>query len=238
MRILVVEDEDKIGNIIQRGLQQHAWVVDLARDGEEGSFMAEVNPYDAIILDVMLPKRDGLSLCRDLRKKNINTPILMLTARGAVKDKIQGLDAGADDYLSKPFAFGELVARIRSLLRRQRDKKVDHLKVGDLEMDLLTHQVTRAGTEIPLTTKEFILLEYFMLHAGEVLTRTMISEHVWHENFNSLTNVIDVHVKYLRNKIDKGFKKDLIHTVRGTGYILKDEDPRAAKRKKIPVRSH
>jgi DNA-binding response OmpR family regulator len=232
MRILVIEDEEKIGNLIHRGLKQHKWVVDLAKDGEEGSFMAEVNPYDAIILDLMLPKKDGLSLCRELRKKDINTPILMLTSRSAVKDKIQGLDAGADDYLSKPFAFGELTARIRSLLRRQREKKIEYLKVDDLEMNLLTYQTTRGGKGIPLTTKEFMLLEYFMLNAGQVLTRTMISEHVWHENFNSLTNVIDVHIKYLRNKVDNGFRKKLIHTVRGSGYVLKDEQKKTAKKKR------
>lgn len=222
MRILVIEDEEKIANLIQRGLQQHKWVVDLAKDGEEGSFMAEINPYDAMILDVMLPKKSGISLCQEFRQKGINTPILMLTARSALKDRIQGLNAGADDYLCKPFAFSELVARMRALLRRQRDKKMDFLKTGGLEMNLLTHQVSRAGKEINLTTKEFMLLEYLMVNAGQVVTRTMISEHVWHENFDSLTNVIDVHVKYLRDKIDRGFKEKLIHTVRGTGYILKD----------------
>ena len=232
MRILVIEDEEKIANIIQRGLKQEKWVVDLAKDGEEGSFMAEVNPYDAIILDIMLPKKDGLSLCQGLRKQSINTPILMLTARGAVQDKIQGLDAGADDYLSKPFAFGELVARIRSLLRRQREKKIDLLKVDDLELNVLTHQVIRGGRAITLTTKEFMLLEYFMVNAGQILTRTMISEHVWHENFNSMTNVIDVHVKYLRDKIDNGFQRKLIHTMRGTGYILKDDHTKRTRKKK------
>lgn len=232
MRILVIEDEEKIANLIQRGLTQHKWVVDLAKDGEEGLFMAEINPYDAIVLDIMLPKKDGLSVCQELRKKGVNAPILILTARGTVKDKIQGLDSGADDYLSKPFAFGELVARLRSLLRRQRDKKIDHLKIDDLELDLLTHQVTRAGNPITLTTKEFMLLEYFMVNIGQVLTRTMISEHVWHENFNSLTNVIDVHIKHLRNKIDKGFKHKLIHTIRGTGYILRDAHKKTIKKKR------
>jgi len=230
MRILAIEDEEKITSLIQRGLKQHKWVVDVAKDGEEGLFMAEVNPYDAIILDIMLPKKDGMSLCQELRKSGVNTPILMLTAKGALKDRIQGLDAGADDYLSKPFAFSELVARLRALMRRQRDKKIDHLKVDNLEINLLTHQVKRADREISMTTKEFMLLEYFMLNAGQVLTRTMISEHVWHENFNSLTNVIDVHIKFLRDKIDKGHRKKLIHTIRGTGYILKNEHTKSSKK--------
>lgn len=223
MRILLVEDEEKIRNLVRRGLEQHQWVVDLARDGEEGAFMAEVNPYDAMILDVMLPKKDGVSLCRELRQKDINTPVLMLTARSAVKEKIQGLDAGADDYLTKPFAFDELVARIRALLRRQREKKIDILRAADLEMNLLSHKVSRDGKEIVLTTKEYMLLEYFLLNVNQVLTRTMISEHVWHENFDSLTNVIDVHVKYLRDKINEGSSRKLIHTIRGRGYLLKDD---------------
>lgn len=222
MRILLIEDETKIAGFIQRGLKEQKFAVDVARNGEEGLFLAEVNPYDVILLDIMLPKMDGFSICKQLRTKRNHTPILMLTARDAVNDKINGLNVGADDYLSKPFAFGELLARIRALLRRPKEKKSSHLKLADLELDTLNHEVKRAGKSISLTSKEYALLEYLMAHAGQIVTRTMISEHVWEENFHSFSNVIDVHIKYLRDKIDKGFKKKLLHTIRGTGYILKE----------------
>lgn len=222
MRILLIEDETKIAGFIQRGLKEQKFAVDVARNGEEGLFLAEVNPYDLILLDIMLPKVDGFSICKQLRTKRNHTPILMLTARDAVNDKINGLNAGADDYLSKPFAFGELLARIRALLRRPQEKKSNHLQVADLEIDTLNHEVKRAGKSISLTSKEYALLEYLMAHANQVVTRTMISEHVWEENFHSFSNVIDVHIKYLRDKIDKGFKKKLLQTIRGTGYILKE----------------
>ncbi len=222
MRILLIEDEKKIANFIVRGLKEESYAVDTAPDGEEGMYLADINPYDLIILDIMLPKKDGITLCRELRKKQNNTPLLLLTARNTVKDKVIGLDAGADDYLAKPFAFDELLARIRSLLRRQRPEKVNSLKFLDLELNQITHDVTRAKNKIELTSKEYSLLEYLMLNANKVVTRTMISEHVWKEDFDSFTNVIDVYIKYLRNKIDKGFKKKLIHTLRGRGYILKE----------------
>lgn len=222
MRILVVEDEEKIASFIERGLKEHHYTVDVGRDGEEGQYLADVNAYDLILLDIMLPKKDGVSICRELRQRKNATPILMLTARDAVTDKVSGLDAGADDYLTKPFSFSELLARIRALLRRGREEKVDVLRIADLEMNLLNHEVRRGEQDIKLTSKEYGLLEYLMLHANQVVTRTMISEHVWKEDFNSFTNVIDVHIRYLRNKIDKPYPTKLIHTVRGTGYILKE----------------
>lgn len=222
MRILVVEDEEKIASFIERGLKEHHYTVDVGRDGEEGQYLAEVNSYDLILLDLMLPKKDGVAICRDLRQQNNATPILMLTARDAIKDKVSGLDAGADDYLTKPFSFSELLARIRALLRRERAQKLDLLQIADLEVNLLNHEVRRGEDNIKLTSKEYGLLEYLMLNANQVVTRTMISEHVWKEDFNSFTNVIDVHIRYLRNKIDKNHSKKLIHTVRGTGYILKE----------------
>jgi len=222
MRILVIEDEQRIAAFIKRGLREKKFIVDVANDGEEGLFQAEVNPYDLILLDIMIPKKDGLSVCKELRSKKIDVPILILTARGAVQDRINGLNAGADDYLSKPFAFDELLARVQALLRRNRTQKTNQLKIGDLQLNMLNHEVQRDGKKIPLTSKEYALLEYFMIHASQVVTRTMISEHVWNEDFHSMTNVIDVHVRNLRSKIDDGFKKKLIHTLRGTGYMMKE----------------
>ena len=221
MRILIVEDEKKIASFIQRGLKEEHYAVDIAADGEEGGYLAEINSYDLIILDIMLPKQDGVSVCKELRRKKIATPILMLTARDTLHDKVSGLDAGADDYLPKPFPFEELLARVRALLRRTRKEKSPILKVADLELHQLTHEVKRGKKTISLTSKEYALLEYFMLHTGEVVTRTMISEHVWNDDFDSFSNVIDVYIKFLRNKIDNGFSKKLIHTLRGRGYILK-----------------
>ena len=225
MRILVVEDERKLASFIQRGLREEKYTVDMASEGEKGLFLAEINTYDLIILDVMLPGKDGLFVCRELRSKKIDTPILILTARDTIKDKVAGLDVGADDYLTKPFAFEELLARVRALLRRQQTSKTAHLKIADLELDQLTHKVRRCGKEISLTHKEYALLEYLMLNAHQVVTRTMISEHVWNEDFDSFTNVIDVYIRYLRNKIDKGFPKALLHTLRGTGYMLNENPP-------------
>lgn len=222
MRILLIEDELKIASFIQRGLREEHYAVDRAPNGEEGLFLAESNPYDLIILDIMLPGRDGITICKELRGKNIDTPVLMLTAKNMITDKVSGLDAGADDYLTKPFAFEELLARIRSSLRRKRTDKMTSLKIADLELNQVTHKVQRGNKEIELTSKEYALLEYLMLHSGQVITRTMISEHVWNEDFDSFTNVIDVYVNYLRNKIDKGFPKKLIQSVRGVGYTLKE----------------
>ena len=225
MRILVVEDERKIASFIQRGLKEESYAVDVVHDGDKGLYMADINEYDLIILDIMLPGKDGIFICRELRKKKITTPILMLTARDAVEDKVQGLDMGADDYLTKPFAFNEFLARVRALLRRNGKTKSTQIKIADLELDQLTHKVKRAGKEISLTSKEYALLEYMMVNSNQVITRTMISEHVWNEDFDSFTNVIDVYVRYLRNKIDHGFNKKLIHTIRGTGYILSEKAP-------------
>ncbi|MBF0571671.1 MAG: response regulator transcription factor [Candidatus Omnitrophica bacterium] len=221
MRILVIEDEVKIAQFIKRGLKEEGYAVDVVNDGEEGHFLLSSNEYDAIILDLMLPKVDGLTLCRTLRTEGNQTPIIMLTAKDAVKDKVKGLDSGADDYLPKPFAFEELLARVRVLLRKKDGRVQTQLKVDDLSLDLLTHKVIRADREIDLTVKEYALLEYLMRNAGNIVTRTMISEHVWDINFDTFTNVIDVYINYLRNKIDSGFDNKMIHTVRGKGYLLK-----------------
>ncbi|MBI5409399.1 MAG: response regulator transcription factor [Nitrospirae bacterium] len=222
MRLLVVEDERKIADFIKRGLKEEGYSVDAAYDGEEGHFLASTGPYDLIVLDLMIPKMDGVRLCRRLREEKISAPILMLTAKDSVKDKVAGLDAGADDYLTKPFAFEEFLARIRALLRKRDMPAATRLQTGDMVLDLLTHKVTRSGKEIELTYKEYSLLEYFMRNAGTVVTRTMISEHVWDLHFDTYTNVIDVYVNYLRNKIDRGHKNKLIHTLRGRGYVLKE----------------
>jgi len=221
MRILLVEDEKRLATGIARGLKDERYVVDIAYDGENALFLAETNAYDLIILDLMLPKKDGLSVCRELRNKKMNVPILMLTAKDTLKDKVLGLEAGADDYLTKPFAFAEFLARVAALLRRNRQDKTTALKVADLELDQLSHKVSRGGKEIMLTAKEYALLEYLMLHSGQVVSRTMISEHVWHEDFDSLTNFVDVYINYLRNKIDKGAKNKLIRTIHGAGYMIK-----------------
>jgi DNA-binding response OmpR family regulator len=222
MRILVVEDEERIASFVARGLREAHYIVDVAADGEKGLYMAEINEYDLLILDVRLPKYDGISICRDLRSKKIEVPILMFSAKNTADDKVRGLNCGADDYLAKPFAFKELLARVQALLRRNKPSQGGVLKVADLELNQLTHKVTRKGKEIELTSKEYALLEYFMLNPGIVISRTTISEHVWHEDFDSFTNVIDVFVNYLRVKIDKGFAKPLIQTIRGSGYCLKE----------------
>ena len=222
MRILLVEDEKKIASFIERGLIEQRYTVDVAYDGDEGLYLAEINPYDLVILDVMLPGKDGFTICQELRKKNNDVPILMLTARDDVRDKIYGLDSGADDYLTKPFAFGEFLARVRVLLRRQQTGKTTKLKVADLELDQLSHTVIRNGQEIELTSTEYALLEYLMIHAGQVVTRTMISEHVWDQDFDSYSNVINVYVNYVRKKVDTGFSQKLIHSVRGRGYMIKE----------------
>ncbi len=222
MRILLVEDEKKIASFIERGLKEQHYAVDVAYDGEKGGFLADVNDYDLVVLDIMLPKMDGLSLCKEIRKKKTDVPILMLTAKDRVMDKVRGLEGGADDYLTKPFASEEFLARVAALLRRKNTNKNTTLQVADLELDQLKRSVKRAGKEIVLTSREYALLEYLMLHANQVVTRTMISEHVWSEDFDSFTNVVDVYISHLRDKIDKGFKKPLIHSIRGSGYALKE----------------
>lgn len=221
MRILVVEDEKKIADFMRNGLKEEGYAVDVAYDGEEGHYLASMHEYDLIILDLMLPKMDGLTVCRKLREKGLAAPLIMVTAKAALKDKVAGLDSGADDYLTKPFAFEELLARVRALLRKK-DALPTALGVADLTLDLLAHRVRRAGREITLTAREYALLEYLMRNAGAVVTRTMIAEHVWDINFDTDTNVIDVYINYLRRKIDDGCDKKLIQTVRGRGYTLKE----------------
>lgn len=227
MKILVVEDEERVAHFIQKGLKEEGHAVDVSYDGEDGEFLAEINDYDLIILDLMLPKKNGIVVCRELRAAGVATPVLMLTARDSVEDKVRGLDAGADDYLPKPFAFEELLARVRALLRRQSESKAPTLKIADLELDPISRRVTRNKTAIRLTTKEYALLEYLMRNPGKVLSRTLIGEHVWDMNFDPESNVIDVYVSHLRAKIDKGFELQLLHTLRGQGYLLTDETPPA-----------
>jgi DNA-binding response OmpR family regulator len=222
MRILLVEDEPKIAGFVSRGLREERYAVDIADTAEKALYLADMNPYDLIVLDVMLPDKDGFSVCKELREKKNNALILMLTARNELSDRVKGLNSGADDYLTKPFAFEEFLARVRALLRRQNGDKAPVIKIADLVIDQLAHKVTRNGKNIPLTAKEYSLLEYLAVNRGRIVTRTMISEHVWNEDFDSFTNVIDVYVNYLRKKIDSGFKKQLIHTERGAGYILKE----------------
>ncbi|OGF25800.1 DNA-binding response regulator [Candidatus Falkowbacteria bacterium RIFOXYB2_FULL_47_14] len=223
MTILVVEDEVKITRFIKKGLEMEHYTVDVAYDGKEGLEKAEINSYDLIILDIMLPKLDGIEVCKKLRENKVETPIIMLTARDTVDDRVRGLDAGADDYLVKPFAFGELVARIRALLRREKTIKTTKLQVGDLTLDPATHEVFRGGKEIQLSSKEYRLLDYMMRRPGLVCTRTMIGEHIWGYNFTDDSNVIDVYISYLRRKVDSGFKSRLIHTVRDVGYKIQDK---------------
>ena len=223
MRILVVEDEKKVAEFIKRGLKEEGYAVDVASDGEQGYYMATTNEYDLMVLDVMLPKMDGVTLCQKLRQGKYTVPILMLTAKDAVRDKVEGLDAGADDYLTKPFAFAELLARIRAHLRQGETRQPAKFQINDLTLDPVTHKVFRAGKEIDLTAKEYALLEYLMRNAGSIVTRTMIAEHVWDINFETFTNVIDVYINYLRRKIDQGCSSKLIHTIRGRGYILKEK---------------
>jgi heavy metal response regulator len=223
MRILVIEDEKKVATFIKKGLVEEHYAVDTAFDGEEGLYMAEVNEYDLIVLDLMIPKIDGFGVLKKIREKKNTAPILVLTAKDSVDDTVRGLDAGCDDYLTKPFAFAELLARIRALLRRDKKEKESVLQIADLSLSIVTHKVMRQGKEIELTSKEYALLEYFMRNPEKVLTRTMISEHVWDYHFDSNTNVIDVYVNYLRKKIDKDFDPKLIHTIRGIGYMMKRE---------------
>ena len=222
MRILLVEDERRIADFIRKGLSECGYAVDVANDGEEALDWPEVAEFDIIILDVMLPVRDGIEVCRELRRRRVQTPILMLTARDAVEDRVRGLDSGADDYLVKPFAFAELLARLRALARREPSVSGTRLQAGDLVLDTATREVSRQDQSISLTSKEYALLEYLMRHPNQVLTRTMIAEHVWNYDFDNATNVIDVHIRNLRRKIDGPFPRKLIHTVRGAGYRLSD----------------
>ena len=223
MRALVVEDDAGIRRFLKKGLREASFAVDVADDGSVGYEMACVEKYDIIILDLMLPGKDGLSILKDLRGSGDVTPVICLTARDDVEDRVQGLDLGADDYLAKPFSFAELLARIRALLRRGRTVVNSPVRVADLTIDLLAHSVERSGKRIDLSAREYALLEYMARHAGEVLTRTMILEHVWDMNQDPLTNVVDVHINRLRKKVDHGFSQPLIHTIRGVGYVLRED---------------
>ena len=225
MRLLVIEDNPKMAGFIRQGLSEQGYIVEVAASGHDGEDKAAGQPYDAIVLDVMLPDQDGLQVCRNLRRRGIGTPILMLTALSTTTDKVSGLDAGADDYLTKPFEFEELVARLRALLRRGQAQESSTLRFEDIEMDLIARTVTRAQRPISLTAREFNLLECFLRNPNRVLSRTAIGQRVWDINFESETNVIAVYVSMLRRKLDTGFDKRLIHTVVGVGYILSAERP-------------
>lgn len=222
MRILIVEDEKKVAAFIKRGLEQESYAVDVVEDGEEGQHYAEINHYDAIILDIMLPKKSGLDVLRDIKAAGVKSPVLLLTARDTVEDRVKGLNIGADDYLTKPFAFEELLARLRVLMRRGTGGP-SVLRFADLSLDPSTRRAKRGDIDIELTVKEYALLEYLLRNPNRVLTRTIIAEHVWDQSFDSETNVVDVYINHLRIKLDKDFPKKLIHTVRGVGYVLKDE---------------
>jgi DNA-binding response OmpR family regulator len=223
VRILLVEDDDKLARAVARGLRHAGYAVDVARDGDDALLRAGVWDYDAIVLDVMLPRRDGLAVCAVLRERDCRAAVLMVTARGAVPDRVRGLDAGADDYLPKPFAFEELLARLRALVRRTPAERPARLEVGDLIVDPATHAVTRAGTAVELTAREFAVLEYLARHPGQAVTRTRLLEHVWDENHVGSTNVVDVYVGYLRRKLEEPFGQPLIRTLRGVGWTLEPQ---------------
>uniref|UniRef100_A0A7C4PKX7 Response regulator transcription factor n=1 Tax=Anaerolinea thermolimosa TaxID=229919 RepID=A0A7C4PKX7_9CHLR len=222
MRILVVEDDKKVASLIVKGLRQAGFAVDHAPDGEEGLHLALNEPYDACIIDIMLPQRDGLSLIKEMRHQKISTPVIILSAKRSVDDRVKGLQTGSDDYLVKPFAFSELLARVQALIRRGTASPAPtRLVVGDLFMDLLTREVHRGGQRIFLQPREFALLEYLMRNAGKVVSKTMIMEHVWEYNFDPQTNVVDVLVCRLRDKVERDVEKKMIHTIRGVGYVLR-----------------
>ncbi len=220
MRILVVDDDQKLCNVIKQGLEEEAYAVDCVHDGDDGEYYAKSSPYDLIILDIMMPKKNGIEVCRNLRAKKITTAILMLTAKDTVGDRVKGLDTGADDYLVKPFAFIELLARVRALLRREGTSKSTELSVGNLILDTATRKVSWKQTHLDLTTKEYSILEYMMRNPNAVLTRTMIEEHAWNYDFDSMSNLVDVYIKRLRQKIDPNEGKHIIQTVRGAGYRI------------------
>ena len=223
MRVLVVEDEAKMAGLLKRGLEEEGYAVDTAGDGREALWLATENPYDAIVLDVMLPDLDGFEVCRRLRNEGRWSPVLMLTARDAVPDRVSGLDAGGDDYLTKPFSFAELLARLRALVRRGAPERPPVLAAGNLTLAPATRRVARGDASIELTAKEFALLEFLMRHPGEVLSRTRLIEHVWDFAYEGDSNVVDVYVRYLREKVDRPFGTDSIETVRGAGYRLREE---------------
>jgi two-component system copper resistance phosphate regulon response regulator CusR len=220
MRILLVEDDAVIASSLSKGLREEAYAVDVAADGDDAVYQAAINPYDAIVLDVMLPKRDGFEVCRELRRRGLTVPVLMLTARDAVRDRIAGLDTGADDYLTKPFEFGELLARLRALLRRGHALAPAVLRVADLELDTHAQRATRAGRDVALTTREYALLEFLARNAGRVVGRAEISDHVWDDNYDPFSNLIESYINRLRKKLDAPGLPPLIHTRRGAGYLL------------------
>jgi len=222
MRILLIEDERRLANVVKKGLMEEGFAVDMAFDGEEGQYLAQSEEYDLIILDITLPKVDGITICKELRKKNIKIPILMLTARATLEEKIIDLDSGADDYITKPFAYLELRSRIHALIRRSKQESSPILKIADLELDPIKHNLTRGGKAITLTPKEFSVLELLLRHKDEVVSRTMIIEHVWDYNFDSMSNVVDVFVAAIRRKVDKNAKVKLIHTLHGIGYKISE----------------
>ncbi len=223
MRLLLIEDEHKVADFVQRGLTAERFAVDVARDGVAGLELAQSYDYDLVVLDLLLPGLDGTEVLRRIRRENPQIPILILTARDAVQDKVNHFEAGADDYLTKPFAFAELLVRIKALLRRRATRQETVLRIADVELDRLSQQVRRSGKRIELTSKEYSLLEYLMANAGRVLSRTMIIEHVWDQSFDGATNIVDVYVRHLRDKVDEGREENLIRTVRGVGYVISDE---------------
>ena len=223
MRVLLVEDDARIASFISKGLRENAYAVDTAADGDEATYMASITPYDLFILDVNLPRKDGFTVCSELRENGSSKPILMLTARDAVDDRVSGLDTGADDYLVKPFEFRELVARIRALLRRSSEVRATKIEIADLSIDSVSQTAWRSGKKIDLTTKEYAMLEFLAVNRGRVVGREEISEHVWNENFDPFSNSIEVYIKRLRRKLDEGYTVQLIHTRRGAGYILTDD---------------
>jgi two-component system copper resistance phosphate regulon response regulator CusR len=224
MRILIVEDDRKVASFVARGLREEGWTADVAHDGEDGLLKAAVHPYDAIVLDVMLPERTGFEVVRELRSRDIATPVLMLTARDGSDDVVTGLDAGADDYLAKPFAFDELLARLRALMRRGGRERLDRLSYADVDMDLIRHRATRDGEPLDLTPLEFRLLEYLLRNAERVVRRTELLEKVWDLSFDPMSNVVDVHVRRLRQKLRDGDRPHLVQTVRGVGYVLQENE--------------
>jgi DNA-binding response OmpR family regulator len=223
VRILIAEDDVNLVNFLKRGLTEEFYAVDACHDGEEAVFLADINEYDIIILDIMLPKKNGIAVCRELRENSNITPIIFLTAKDQLTDKIRGLREGADDYLTKPFAFDELLVRIQALLRRSQRYKSNSLQVGTLQLDPVSRKVTREGNLITLTAKEYSLLEYLMRNKGDIITQAKIIEHVWDMNYDGLSNIVNVYIKHLRDKIDKGYPQNYIHTIRGAGYKI-DED--------------
>ncbi|MBM4056143.1 MAG: response regulator transcription factor [Planctomycetes bacterium] len=224
MKILIIEDEKKIVKYLKQGLEEHSYAVDIAHNGIDGLHLATHENYDLMILDIMLPGINGKEILKHIRNIGIHTPVIFLTAIDSVNDKVNGLDIGADDYIVKPFSFPELLARIRACMRRRTDNYVSFLKTGNLTLDPKTRKVFRDKQKIELTPVEFSILEYFMRSPGQILTRTMISEHIWDHNYESFSNVIDVHISHLRNKLEKDFNKNLIHTVRRVGYVLEERD--------------